>query len=164
MRHNAEVHIIWDEDEPPLSFYITSYGAPENIRQFLRQALSKQRRDVKQDPERIALCIMARFMRSTDVYIKPRDKYLRTISLNLIASIPRITIKHNTNEIKETAALFTYLGSEKTEPVSLRAKAVPVSTGKHRRGRPNKLRDLFEPLPENIMPDEEYEDDSGQEY
>lgn len=149
MRHNAFIEIIYHNGEAPLSFYIASHGQTDTVRTIIRQALSKQYTLVKHNPELAAVNIFHRFGKHTDTYITQQDKqYLITYLLNISSNPPRITIKHNTNELSETVNLFSFIGGQNkvtAPPAEIYVKET------RRRGRPTRLSYLKEPVPDKYL-------------
>lgn len=155
MRHNAIVQIIYDKLKTPLSFYIPSHGARHDVRNIMRAALSKQYSSVKHKPDRAAVNIFCRFNRHTEVNLIDTlsDDELRsslfTYLVNFDSTVPRITIKHNTNALSETLGFFNFIGQENKVNVP-EATTVPA-IGKRRRGRPSRLSYLKEPVPDKYL-------------
>lgn len=137
MRHNAIISLKYD-DGKPFRFYISAGGDQRTMRTALRLAMRGRRRQVRIDPETVAMAVLVYYCKlSIPPTLRPRERYAYSYKIDFASNIPTIYITHPSGDTT-SEGLFAFVGPE---PRYLPDKPENARAGKKqkRRGRPSIL-------------------------
>lgn len=151
MQHNCAISIKYHENYRTFKLYLSSYGAPENVRNMLILAVRGLRGLVKSDPEPLLAQLVYQAVRKckkATVTFHPREaSYLWRYRIDLLRMIPTIKMSNLSNGISDTHLLFEFLGPAVARKVTDPQQQKVESYGKRRRGRPSNLSRVIKPVP-----------------